>query len=493
MLLAIDVGTSSTRAIVYSDSGALISEGNRPLKMSFPQNGWVEQCPNEMWEMTLEAIKLALTQKNLNVADIKACGISNQRETTIVWNKSTGEVLAPAIVWQDRRTNLLCQRFSECEALVFAKTGLVLDPYFSATKLLWLKENNSCVQAAMEKGECLFGTVDTFILWRLTKGLIHRTDASNASRTMLVNLKTGQWDNDLLKLFSIPREVLPDICDSNAHFGNVDKSWFGTSIPVTGILGDQQAASLGQCCFSKGESKITFGTGCFSMLNTGSKPIASNHQLLSTILYQIDGQKTYALEGSLFNAGTTVRWLREKLEFIESAKESESFARELTNNQGVFFVPAFTGLGAPFWEPNVRASFVGLQLSTDKKIMVRAVLESICYQVKALMEAKNKDFGGQMFSMKVDGGMTVNNWLMQYLANCLSLTIKRRSISEVTAWGVAMLASFGAGQLSSLQAIREFDCEDRVFVPNNDCSPEQNNYQQWLKAVNATITFSTPS
>jgi glycerol kinase len=489
MLLAIDVGTSSTRAIVYNKSGSVISEAHLPLQTFYPHNGWVEQCPEEIWTKTLEVFSQAIEKSGTPAKKIKACGITNQRETTIVWHAKTGKVLAPAIVWQDRRTSSLCKQMRECKELIHQKTGLILDPYFSASKLLWLKQNNHTVLDAMSKGHCLFGTVDTFILWRLTRGQAHRTEASNASRTMLVNLQSGQWDTDLLNLFGIPESVLPEICDSNAHFGEIDSSFVGSAIPITGILGDQQAATVGQCCFSKGEGKTTFGTGCFSMLNTGNEPVSSSHQLLSTILYQLNGKRTYALEGSLFNAGTSIKWLRDELGLIENAEQSEAFAKALEDNQGVFFIPAFTGLGAPFWQPSMRASFVGLQLASDKKVMVRAVLESICYQVRALMEAKKKDFNGSFIKLKVDGGMTVNNWLMQTLANCLSMKVARRSVSDVTAWGVAMLASFGANEISNLEAIRSFQLEEQHFQPEKE-GLEEENYQKWLNIVERMISLN---
>ena len=423
-ILAIDQGTTHSRAIIFDQSGQLIQQHQIEITQYYPHDAWVEHDPDEIWRTTVTSCKKAMQDASLKANDILAIGIANQRETTIIWNRKTGQPISHAIVWQDRRTASFCNQLkanSEISAMVAEKTGLLIDPYFSASKIRWLLENIPSARKAAEHGELAFGTVDCYLLWKLTNGKSHFTDASNASRTLLFNIHTQAWDNALLTLFDIPASLLPEVRDNATQFGTTNPELFGQAIAITGMVGDQQAATIGQACFQAGMIKSTYGTGGFLLLNTGDQCIASQNNLLSTIAYRFDGETTYALEGSIFSAGATIKWLRDKLHFIQSANEAEALARSVDSTGGVYLVPAFTGLGAPYWDPNARGTLVGLTRDTQIAHIVRAALEAVCYQTHDLMQAMMQDTEVRLERLRVDGGMASNDWLLQFLANTLDV------------------------------------------------------------------------
>ncbi|WP_439134428.1 glycerol kinase GlpK, partial [Pseudomaricurvus sp.] len=456
-ILSIDQGTTSSRAIIFDNKGQPCWQAQQEFEQIFPQDGWVEHDPEVIWETTLDVCQKAIENSSLTATDISCIGITNQRETTVVWNKKTGKAVYNAIVWQDRRTAETCEalRKQNHEQAITDSTGLLIDPYFSATKIQWILNNVPNAKEQAARGELLFGTVDAFLLWRLTGGESHKTDATNASRTMLFNIHNQQWDKDLLQLFSIPESMMPEVCDCSSNFGNTSAELFGTPIPITGIAGDQQAALIGQACFEPGMAKSTYGTGCFLILNTGKNAVRSENRLLTTVGYRLNGEVTYAVEGSIFIAGAAIQWLRDGLKLIEHASQTEALAESADKNANVYLVPAFTGLGAPYWDPHARGAITGLTRDTGIQEIVAAGLQSVCYQTRDLLEAMAADGATLPSTLRVDGGMVQNNWLVQFLANLLNSDVERPQITETTALGAAYLAGLYTGVFESTQQIQE--------------------------------------
>lgn len=484
-LLAIDQGTTSTRAILFDVAGRRLATGQREFRQYYPADGWVEHDPEEIWETTLAVCRQALADAKVDAAGVAGIGITNQRETTVVWDRATGRAIHPAIVWQDRRTAAECEalRAAGHEGLVSETTGLLLDPYFSATKIAWILDNVPGARERAERGELAFGTIDTFLLWRLTGGASHLTDATNASRTLLFDIHRQQWDERLLALFRVPRAILPGVRDCTAEFGSTLPEWLGGPVPVRGMAGDQQAALIGQGCFLPGMVKSTYGTGCFLVMNTGDKVVRSRNRLLSTVAYRLGGQPTYALEGSIFVAGAAVQWLRDGLQLIRSAAETEALARDTGDAGGVYLVPAFTGLGAPYWDPRARGAIFGLTRDTGIGQIVTAGLQSVCYQTADLMQAMVSDGAQKPRTLRVDGGMVVNNWLVQFLADILGVEVDRPVVTETTALGAAWLAGLQAGLYTSTAEIAsQWQCE-RHFSPAMDEERRRMLYRGWLDAV----------
>lgn len=492
-ILSIDQGTTSSRAIVFDDDGNQLGVGQQEFTQYFPANGWVEHDANDIWNSTLQSCQRAIAEAGMTAESINCIGITNQRETTIVWDRKSGEPVYRAIVWQDRRTSDYCDELKgkkdkqgrELEQSIQEKTGLLIDPYFSASKIRWILENIPGAREKSENGELAFGTVDCFLLWQLTKGKRHCTDASNASRTMLFNIHQQQWDEDLLELFGIPASMLPEVKDCAADFGHCERDLLGAEIPITGMIGDQQAAAFGQCCFSEGMSKSTYGTGCFLLLNTGKKVVKSENRLLSTVAYRLNGETSYAIEGSIFMAGATMQWIRDGLKLIDSAGESEALARQTTEDLSVYLVPAFTGLGAPYWDPHARGALYGLTRDTGIKEVVTAALLSVCYQTRDLLAAIEAD-GASPRSLRVDGGMANNDYVMQKLADILDCQVLRPVVTETTALGAAYVAGLQAGIFDSLESIKEKWVLDQSFEPEKDGSWRSRQYKGWLDAIERT-------
>lgn len=484
-LLSIDQGTTSSRAIIFDERGLIITTSQREFKQHFPDDGWVEHDPEEIWETTLEVCREALTQSNVSASDIAGIGITNQRETAVLWDRATGKPVHRAIVWQDRRTTDYCASLKEegLEAMVQSKSGLLIDPYFSATKVKWMLDHVEGVRARAEAGELAFGTIDTFLLWRLTGGKSHKTDATNASRTLLFNIHEQQWDDDLLALFTIPKSLLPEVEDSAADFGETLPEILGDSIKIAGIAGDQQAALIGQACFKPGMIKSTYGTGCFMVLNTGDEALKSDHKLLTTVGYRLNGKTTYALEGSIFVAGATVQWLRDGLALISHAKETEAMAEEVGAEHNVYLVPAFTGLGAPYWDPNARGAIFGLTRDTGISAIVTAGLQSVAYQTKDLIRAMERDGAGKPTALRVDGGMVANNWVVQFLSDILNVNVERPAVIETTALGAAYLAGLQTGIYESLEQISELWHCERHVAPQMSDEIRDRLYSGWCDAV----------
>ncbi len=486
-ILAIDQGTTSSRAIVFTKAGKNVGVAQQEFKQYYPQNAWVEHDPEQIWATTLQCCQEAILKAGLTPQDIAAIGISNQRETTIVWDKATGKAVYPAIVWQDRRTAEACQKLSVRSGVnrqIKHKTGLLLDSYFSATKIAWILDNVEGARKRAENGELLFGTVDCYLLWRVTGGKTHATDASNASRTMLFIIRESCWDDDLLSLFKIPRAMLPTVVDNAGELGVIDAKLLGAAIPVCGMAGDQQAATVGQACFEKGMIKSTYGTGCFVLLNTGEKVVFSKNRLLSTIAYQINGKVTYGLEGSIFIAGAAIQWLRDGLKLFQSSSETEALARSIDSNEGVYMVPAFTGLGAPYWDPHARGAISGLTRDTGIAHIVRAALEAVCYQTQDLMQAMTADYKSELATLRVDGGMVANDWLLQFLSDILHLDVQRPACIETSALGAAFLAGLGVGLYGSLDEVAKIWSEQQTFTPVMSVDARENLCQGWKRAVN---------
>ncbi|MBD3584185.1 glycerol kinase GlpK [Salinimonas sp. HHU 13199] len=484
-ILAIDQGTTSSRALIFAPDGQVKSMAQQEFKQFYPHDGWVEHDPQQLWQSVVDTMREAIDNANISVESIATIGITNQRETTIVWDKQTGEPVYPAIVWQDRRTAAYCQTHQDDRALtnyISQTTGLLLDPYFSATKIAWILDNVEDARARANNGELLFGTVDTYLIWRLTNGASHVTDATNASRTMLFDINKQQWDERLLEIFNIPASMLPEVQDCASEFGKTEASVLGRSVPIQGVAGDQQAALIGQACFEKGMAKSTYGTGCFMILNTGDAPMISTNRLLTTVGYRINGKVTYALEGSIFMAGATVQWLRDGLKLISDAAESETLAEKSRKDNGVFLVPAFTGLGAPYWDPDARGAILGLTRDTGISEIVAAGLQSVCYQTKDLQKAMEND-GARPVALRVDGGMAENDWVMAFLADILGAEVQRPQITETTAVGAAFLAGLQAGIYKSLHTLSEcWQCE-HVFEPRLSKEERDSAYKRWQEAV----------
>lgn len=485
-ILAIDQGTTSTRAIVFDKKLNPKSSGQKEFKQYYPSSGWVEHDVEEIWSTVIFTVKAALKKAGAKASDIKSIGITNQRETTVIWDRKTGKPIHKAIVWQDRRTADMCRRLKDkgLEAMVTQKTGLLLDPYFSGTKVAWLLDNVKGARARAEKGELCFGTIDSFLIWRLTGGKYHLTDATNACRTLLYNIHTGGWDNELLHTLNVPRSILPEIKDCAADFGLTDRKLFGHAIPIGGVAGDQHAAAIGQACFEPGMMKSTYGTGCFAIMNTGDVPVTSQNRLLTTLAYQLAGKRTYALEGAIFVAGAAVQWLRDGIKVIKTAEETGALAKSADPSQQVYLVPAFVGLGAPYWNADARGALFGLTRGTTNREFAKAALESVCYQTRDLLEAMQKDWGtaGQTV-LRVDGGMAASDWTMQTLADILNAPVDRPKVLETTAVGAAYLAGLQAGLLPPPKQFAKSWKREKRFVSKMKATLREQKYDGWKEAV----------
>ena len=492
-ILAIDQGTTSSRAILFDAALKPVATAQEEFPQIFPRSGWVEHDPGDIWTTTAATCRGAIERAGIRAEDIAAIGITNQRETTLVWDRHTGEPIHNAIVWQDRRTAQICQdmKAEGHEATITALTGLLLDPYFSATKLKWLLDNVEGARARAEAGDLLFGTVDTWLIWKLTGGKAHVTDATNAARTMLYDISRGAWSEDLCALFGVPMVMLPQVRDCAADFGMTRADLFGREIPVLGVAGDQQAATIGQACFSPGMMKSTYGTGCFALLNTGDMPVRSNNRLLTTVAYQLDGKATYALEGSIFIAGAVVQWLRDGLKIIRHATETHPLAEKADSTQTVVLVPAFTGLGAPYWNAECRGAVFGITRNTGPEEFARAALESVGYQTRDLLEAMRADWetaSGEAV-LRVDGGMSASDWAMQFLADILGAPVDRPAVLETTALGAAWLAGQRAGVYPARDAFAQTWALERRFSPAMDEAAREQKYAAWKRAVAAAQAF----
>ncbi len=488
-ILALDQGTTTSRAIVFNRAGAVIALSQKPFTQRYPKPGWVEHDAEEIWDTQLSAAREALAQAQVTADQIAALGITNQRETAVVWDKATGKPVHPAVVWQCRRSSDLCRELQALGHgdLVREKTGLLLDPYFSATKLMWLFQEIPGLKTRAERGELLFGTIDSWLIYKLTGR--HLTDASNASRTLLYNIKTGDWDEDLLKIFGVPREMLPEVRPSSGFFADTRSELFGRPIPVSGCAGDQQAALFGHACFEPGSVKNTYGTGCFALLNTGHEAVASKNNLLTTVAWSIGGKTTYALEGSVFIAGAVVQWLRDELGLVKDSAETEALARSVADSGGAMLVPAFVGLGAPYWDPEVRGTIVGLTRGTSKAQLVRAALESIAYQSRDLMDAMEADYGASIPEMKADGGAAANSFLMQYQADILGKPVVLPEVMEITALGAAYLAGLEAGYWDGLEDIALNWRRRRRFEAELCEAERERRIGRWRRAVETARSF----
>ncbi|CAN5269669.1 glycerol kinase GlpK [soil metagenome] len=491
-ILAIDQGTTSSRAIVFRSDISIAAQAQQEFQQHFPASGWVEHEPEDIWTSTVATCREAMRKADVKAADIAAIGITNQRETTVVWDRASGQAVHRAIVWQDRRTAEICAQLKADghELLISARTGLIVDPYFSGTKVAWILDHVPGARERAERGELMFGTVDSYLLWRLTGGKVHATDATNASRTLLFNIHTGEWDDDLLKILRVPRSMLPDVRDSSADFGETIPDLFGGAIAIRGIAGDQQAATIGQACFTPGMMKSTYGTGCFALLNTGTTAVASKNKLLTTIAYQLNGQRTYALEGSIFVAGSAVQWLRDGLGLIKSAGETGPLADAHDTTQSVYLVPAFVGLGAPYWNPRVRGALFGLTRNTGPAEIAHAVLESVCYQTFDLWAAMRADWPEAQAAntvLRVDGGMTASDWTMQRLADLLNAPVDRPMIQETTAVGAAYLAGLGAGVYPGPARFADSWRLERRFKPNMSEATRTRKLKGWAQAVKGVL------
>ena len=487
-ILSIDQGTTSTRSILFDLKGKPVFVSQKEFKQYYPKDGWVEHNPEEIWVTTKKVIKEIINKNKKIKGNILTIGITNQRETTLLWDSKTGKCIYNAIVWQDRRTTNLCNKLKKkgLENLIKIRTGLLLDPYFSATKIKWIIENIPSAKKLLKKNRLLFGTIDTYLIWKLTKGKIHATDSTNASRTMLFNIKKNCWDKKILKLLKIPESILPNVKNSADNFGFTDKSITKKSYPINGVIGDQQAATVGQSCFQKGSTKITFGTGAFIIMNTGNKKINSKNKLLSTICYRINNRTTFALEGSIFIAGASVQWLRDKLKIIKSAKMTEKISKKQINNNNVYLVPAFTGLGAPYWKPNVRGILTGLTRDTGRNEIIRATLESVAYQTSDLLNAMKKD-GLKPSVIKVDGGMANNYWFIQFLTDILNIKVLKPKVYETTSLGAAVMAGYYIGVYKSLSDITRNWRFDKKFVPKIVHKNRLKLLNGWHRAIRKTL------
>ena len=489
-ILAIDQGTTSSRAILFDAAMKVKAVAQEEFPQHFPASGWVEHDPSDIWSSVAATTRAAIEKGRVSAKDIAAIGITNQRETTLVWDRKSGEPIHNAIVWQDRRTSEMCQTLKAAghEPMVTERTGLLLDPYFSGTKLSWLLENVDGARAKAEAGDLLFGTVDCFLIWKLTDGKVHATDATNAARTLLYNIREGRWDEEICRLLNIPVSMLPEVRDSAADFGQTRPDLFGQEVPIFGVAGDQQAATIGQACFQPGMMKSTYGTGCFALLNTGETPVASHNRLLTTIAYQFDGKPTYALEGSIFVAGAVVQWLRDGLKLIRDAGETQGLAERADPAQDVVLVPAFVGLGAPYWNADCRGAVYGLTRNSGPAEFAKAALESVGYQTRDLLEAMRADWGGAAEGvLRVDGGMTASDWAMQFLSDIIGAPVDRPEVLETTALGAAWLAGSRAGVYPDAAGFAKAWALDRRFEPAMDETQRAAKYGRWKRAVAATL------
>ena len=491
-VLAIDQGTTSTRAIIFDGDMKVVAVGQKEFPQHFPQSGWVEHDPEEIWGSVVRTVREALRKSDFKASDIAALGITNQRETVVIWEKDTGKPIYNAIVWQDRRTAAMCQRLKAkgLEPTFTRKTGLLLDPYFSGTKIAWLLDRVPGARRRAKRGELLAGTIDSFLVWRLTGGRVHATDATNASRTLVYNIAKGVWDEELLGLLDIPAALLPEVKDCAADFGTTRKSLFGAEIPIRGVAGDQQAATVGQACFTPGSIKSTYGTGCFAVLNTGEKLVRSRNRLLSTIAYRLDGKVTYALEGSIFVAGAAVQWLRDGLKIIGKAAETGELAAAADPTQDIYLVPAFVGLGAPHWDSHARGAVYGLTRNTGRAELAKAALESVAFQTLDLLDAMKKDYPGMVGGavLRADGGMVASDWTMQALADILAVPVDRPKILETTALGAAWLAGSHAGVWPGMKEFSRKWALDRRFEPVMAEAERKRKVKGWRDAVRRTLS-----
>ncbi|MEM7722470.1 MAG: glycerol kinase GlpK [Pseudomonadota bacterium] len=490
-VLAIDQGTTSTRAILFGADMAPGASAQEEFTQHYPASGWVEHEPNDIWQTTLRTCRAAIEKGGISPSDIAAIGITNQRETVVLWDRTTGEAVHRAIVWQDRRTAEMCAGLKAAghEATVQRKTGLLLDPYFSGTKLAWLLDNVEGARAKAEAGELAFGTVDSFLIWKLTGGKEHATDATNAARTLLYNIRDGAWDVEICDLLNIPVGILPEVKDCAADFGVTDQSLFGGEIPILGVAGDQQAATVGQACFEPGMLKSTYGTGCFALLNTGETLVESQNRMLGTIAYQFDGKPTYALEGSIFIAGAVVQWLRDGLKILKDAPQSQAMAEAADPSQQLYLVPAFTGMGAPYWDPDCRGAIFGLVRNSGPEEFAKAALESVGYQTRDLWEAMTADWqGAGGGNVRVDGGMSASDWSMQFLADILGAPVDRPKVLETTALGAAWIAGMRAGVYPDQDGFAATWALERTFEPQMDAETREARYAGWKDAVSRTLT-----
>ena len=491
-VMALDSGTTSNRCILFDIHGRICSMAQKEFTQYFPQPGWVEHDANEIWQSQLSVAREAMRKIGATYDEIASIGITNQRETTIVWDKTTGQPVSHAIVWQCRRTADYCDGLIK-KGLTESykrKTGLVIDPYFSATKVRWILENVEGVRARAERGELLFGTVDTWLMFKLSKGRIHVTDYSNASRTMLFNINTLRWDEDILNELDIPASMLPEVKPSSCIYGESDPEFFGGAIPIAGAAGDQQAALFGQTCFTEGEAKNTYGTGCFMLMNTGEKPVFSENGLLTTIAWGLDGKVNYALEGSVYVAGAAIQWLRDELKLIDGSPDSEYFATRVKDTAGCYVVPAFTGLGAPYWDPYARGAIVGLTRGVNKYHLIRATLESLAFQTNDVLRAMESDSGIKLSALKVDGGASMNNFLMQFQADIMNAPVHRPVCVETTAMGAAYLAGLAVGFWQDKDDVKRYWSLDRSFAPDMDDDQRAVELEGWKKAVKAVMSWS---
>lgn len=489
-VLAIDQGTTSSRAILFDKAMRVTAVAQEEFPQHFPASGWVEHDPSDLWSSVAATTRAVIEKARIDARKIAAIGITNQRETTLVWDRKTGEPIHRAIVWQDRRTSELCQRLKAegHEKMIAERTGLLLDPYFSGTKLAWLLDNVEGARARAEAGGLLFGTVDCFLIWKLTGGKVHATDATNAARTLIYNIRKGRWDSDILKILKIPEVMLPEVRDCAADFGTTRADLFGREIPICGVAGDQQAATIGQACFAPGMMKSTYGTGCFALLNTGAEPVASKSRLLTTIAYQFGGKPTYALEGSIFIAGAVVQWLRDALKVIRSAGETQALAEAADPTQEVVLVPAFVGLGAPYWNADCRGAVYGLTRNSGPAEFAKAALESVGFQTRDLLEAMRADWGADAEGvLRVDGGMTASDWAMQFLSDIIGAPVDRPRVLETTALGTAWLAGSRVGVYPDADGFARAWALDRRFEPGMAEATRQAKYARWKRAVAATL------
>ena len=491
-ILAIDQGTTSSRAIVFDAAMKVVASAQEEFPQHFPDSGWVEHDPSDLWATTAGTCRAVIEKAGLGPQDIAAIGITNQRETTVVWDRATGQPIYNAIVWQDRRTSDYCRQLREAghAAMITARTGLLVDPYFSGTKLKWILDHVAGARERALRGELLFGTVDSFLIWKLTGGVSHLTDATNAARTMLYDIHKGRWSQTICDLFDIPMQMLPEVRDCAADFGVTRADLFGRHIPILGVAGDQQAATVGQACFAPGMMKSTYGTGCFALLNTGEKPVSSQNRLLTTIAYQLDGKPVYALEGSIFVAGAVVQWLRDGLRVIRAAHETQALAEQADPAQNVILVPAFVGLGAPYWNPDCRGAVFGLTRNSGPAEFAKAALESVGYQTRDLLEAMQADWqgAGAKATLRVDGGMSASDWAMQFLSDIIGAPVDRPMVRETTALGAAWLAGMRAGLYPDQAGFAANWALERTFSPVMDRGVRDQKYAAWKRAVQATLS-----
>lgn len=488
-IVSIDQGTSSSRAILFDLKGKPVFVSQKEFKQYYPKNGWVEHNPVEIWNVTKKVLRDILKKNKKIKGKILTIGITNQRETTVLWDNITGKCVYNAIVWQDRRTQNACAVLKKRghENFIKSRTGLLIDPYFSATKIKWILENVSSAKNLLKKNRLLFGTIDSYLVWKLTNGKIHATDATNASRTMLFNIKKNCWDKKILNLLKIPKKILPEIKNSADFFGNTHKSITYKSYPINGVIGDQQSAAFGQSCLKKGSIKITYGTGAFAIMNTGHKIVNSKSKMLTTVCYRLNNKSTYGLEGSIFIAGAGIQWLRDKLKIINKAEQTEKISNDLKHNNDIYFVPAFTGLGAPYWEPHARGVLIGLNSDTGRNEIIRATLESVAYQTSDLLHAMNKD-GIKPKILKIDGGMVKNNWFSQFLSSVINLNVLRPKVQETTALGAALLAGYSIGVFKKLSDISRIWKIDKKFKPSMSRKNRLKLLNGWNHAIKKTLT-----